>query len=66
VDSYLHPDARVKLGRMTDWRPDVPGIAVASGQKLLAAGERDYPLLEVRSIGFAAREESDGVSSSGD
>lgn len=62
VDSYLNPDQRVKLGRMTDWRKDVPDIAVASGQKLLTTGDRDWPLLEVRSIEFAAREESDGVS----
>ena len=62
VDSYRSADQRVKLGRMTDWRQDVPDIAVAMGQKLLTAGERDWPLLEVRTIEFAAREESDGVS----
>lgn len=62
VDSYLHADPRVKLGRLTDWRQDVPEIALAAGQKLLTAGERDWPLLEVRSIAFAAREETDGVS----
>lgn len=66
ANSYLHSDPLVKLGRVTDWRQDIPDIAVASGQKLLAAGERDWPLLEIRSIQFAAREtggeEDDGVS----
>ena len=62
VHSYLHADPRVKLGRMTDWRQDIAEVAVASGQKVLVAGEREYPLLEVRSIAFAARKESDGVS----
>jgi type VI secretion system protein ImpE len=46
--SYLHQDDRVKLGRMTDWRSDVPGLALAAGQKLLTADEQDWPLLEVR------------------
>jgi len=48
--SYLHQDDRVKLGRMTDWRADAGGLALASGQKLLMAGERDWPLLEVRQL----------------
>ena len=50
--SYLHQDDRVKLGRMTDWRADVDGLALANGQKLLMAGEHDWPLLEVRQLEF--------------
>src|ERR1017187_10079465 len=52
ADSYLHQDDRVKLGRMTEWRADAGGLALVSGQKLLMAGERDWPLLEVRQLEF--------------
>jgi type VI secretion system protein ImpE len=48
--SYLHQDDRVKLGRMTDWRGEAEGLALAAGQKLLVAGEHDWPLLEVRQL----------------
>jgi len=50
--SYLHQDVRVRLGRMTDWREDVDGLALASGQKLLSDGERDWPILEIRQLEF--------------
>lgn len=62
VDSHRHPDPLVKLGRVTAWREDLPEVAVGAGQKLLTAGDRDWPLLEIRKIEFAAREETDGVS----
>ena len=52
ADSYRHPDARVKLGRMTDWRENVNGLALASGQKLLSDGARDWPILEIRQLEF--------------
>jgi type VI secretion system protein ImpE len=48
--SYLHADNQVKLGRATDWRADIEGLALASGQRLLATGDRDWPLLEIREI----------------
>lgn len=50
AQSYLHPDNQVKLGRATDWRGDIEGLALASGQRLLATGDRDWPLLEIREI----------------
>jgi protein involved in temperature-dependent protein secretion len=40
----------VKLGRMTDWRSDVEGLALATGQRLLVTGDRDWPMLEIRDI----------------
>jgi len=52
VNSYQHQDDRVKLGRMTDWQADIGGLSLASGQKLLLAGERDWPLLEIRQLAF--------------
>jgi type VI secretion system protein ImpE len=50
AQSYLHQDNQVKLGRATDWRADVEGLALAAGQRLLATGDRDWPLLEIRDI----------------
>jgi len=50
AQSYLHADNQVKLGRVTEWRGDIEGLALASGQRLLATGERDWPLLEIREI----------------
>jgi type VI secretion system protein ImpE len=50
AQSYLHQDNQVKLGRVTDWRADVEGLALATGQRLLATGDRDWPLLEIRDI----------------
>lgn len=60
ADSYLHQDNRVKLGRMTDWRDDVDGLALATGQKLLAAGDRDWPFLEVRQLEIESASLGDG------
>ena len=41
------------MSRKTDWR-EVAGHEVGVGQKMLATDEKDYPLLEVRSIEFEA------------
>ena len=62
ADSYLHEDNRVKLGRMTAWRSDVPGLALGAGQKLLMADEREWPLLEVRHLEIQPLNEHDGDS----
>lgn len=48
--SYLHPDPQVKMGRVTDWKQDTGGLALASGQRVLVADDRDAALLEIRSI----------------
>ena len=50
AQTYLHQDDRVRLGRMTDWRSDVAGLALGEGQRLLIAGARDWPLLSVREL----------------
>ena len=63
--TYSHPDDRVKLGRLTDWRDGVEGLALGVGQRLLIAGERDWPLLEVRQIELNAPEELHGDASAG-
>ena len=63
--SYLHPDNQVKLGRVTDWRADVEGLALASGQRMLVAGERDWPLLEIRQLECERPEKTDGIAGTG-
>jgi len=52
ANSYLHHDERVKLGRATEWRSDIDEVALGLGQRLLAVGDDDFPMLEVREIGF--------------
>jgi type VI secretion system protein ImpE len=48
--TYMHQNDQVKLGRVTEWRDDTEGLALASGQKLLTDGENDWPLLEIRQL----------------
>jgi type VI secretion system protein ImpE len=52
--SWKHPDANVRLGRSTVWEENAAGDAIPLGQKMLMADEEEIPLLEVRSIEFAA------------
>jgi len=63
VNSYQHHDNRVKLGRMTDWQAATGDLSLASGQRLLMAGERDWPLLEVRELAFEPPGGNDGDTS---
>jgi len=52
ANSHLHSDERVRLGRATEWRPDIQELALGLGQRLFAVGDRDFPMLEVRQIEF--------------
>ena len=65
AQSYLHADNQVKLGRVTDWRADIEGLALASGQKMLVAGDRDWPLLEIRELECERPEKADGNAGAG-
>jgi type VI secretion system protein ImpE len=49
VDSHLRAD-EIKLGRRTEWEQNSAGFNIAYGQKVIAAGERDWPILEIRSL----------------
>jgi len=51
--SYKHPDDNVRLGRATKWQ-EVDGVAVPSGQRSLSVDGEDIPILEIRTIEFAA------------
>jgi len=52
--SHQHADDAIRLGRMTDWIALDDGPIQGVGQRLFLAGEEDRPLLEVRSLNFAA------------
>lgn len=64
VHSYQHPDNRVKLGRMTDWQPECAGLSLGNGQRLLMAGDRDWPLLEIRELAVEPPDGTHGDTSS--
>jgi type VI secretion system protein ImpE len=49
VDSHLHEED-IKLGRRTIWEQDPAGFTIAYGHKVIATGERDWPILEIRSV----------------
>ena len=49
VDSHQQPDD-IKLGRRTVWDTNPAGFTVAYGQKVIAAGDRDCPILELRTL----------------
>jgi len=49
--THVAADDALKLGRLTDWRvPDDDGPVRGVGQHLLAAGDSDFGLLEVRTF----------------
>ncbi len=49
VDSHLQEED-IKLGRRTIWEQDSAGFTIAYGQKVIATEERDWPILEIRSV----------------
>jgi type VI secretion system protein ImpE len=49
VDSHLQAND-LKLGRRTVWEANPAGFTVAYGQKVIAAGDRDCPILEMRTL----------------
>src|SRR6266567_2627468 len=48
-----HPDPAVRLGRETVWEETSEGEQVPAGQKILLADDKEWPLLELRSIHIA-------------
>jgi type VI secretion system protein ImpE len=49
VDSHLQEED-VKLGRRTIWEQSSAGYTIAYGQKVIAAADRDWPILEIRNV----------------
>ena len=54
--SWKHPDENVWLGRATAWGTDDRGREYPAGQKLFLVDGEEVPLLELRSLQFAAPE----------
>jgi type VI secretion system protein ImpE len=52
--SSTHPDDRVKLGRMTDWKTMPEGPTLGVGQRLFYIDGQDRGILEVRHVEFEA------------
>lgn len=49
VDSHLKADD-IKLGHRTIWDTNDAGFTIAYGQKMIAAGDHDCPILEMRNL----------------
>jgi type VI secretion system protein ImpE len=48
-DSHLQAED-IKLGRRTIWETNPAGFTIAYGQKVIATGEHDIPILEMRTL----------------
>ncbi|HVN24668.1 MAG TPA: type VI secretion system accessory protein TagJ [Syntrophorhabdales bacterium] len=55
-DSFLHHDDRVKLGRLTDWKPLGSKFARASGQHVFGVNREEVAILELGDVTFKAPE----------
>jgi len=53
VDSYLHQDEDVRLGRRTDWQEESAGVTAGVGQRLLFVGEADVAVTDIRLLTVA-------------
>jgi len=51
-ESFLHQDDRIKLGRMSDWRPVGGPFARGMGQHVYQAGEDEISILDIRDVTF--------------
>jgi len=47
-------NGELQLGRKTEWHDKAEGISFGCGQRILATEGEDFPVLEVRTIDFAA------------
>jgi type VI secretion system protein ImpE len=48
--AWRHPDAEVRLGRVSDWTEGEDGIEVPVGQKLFVADGEEIPILDIREL----------------
>jgi len=51
-ESFLHEDARIIMGRMTDWTPLVGAYARGLGQHVFEVGGKDMAILEIHDVIF--------------
>jgi type VI secretion system protein ImpE len=60
--SSTHADDRVRLGRMTDWKPVEDGPVLGVGQRLFLVDDDERALLEVKEVAFEVAEHAEDVS----
>ena len=48
--TFRHPEAEVRLGRLTEWCADEQGIEQPYGQKMLRIDGEEFPMLEIRRL----------------
>jgi type VI secretion system protein ImpE len=51
--TFRHPDASVRLGRVTEWQELSDGDQVPVGQKMLLVDDEEFPILELRELEIA-------------
>ena len=51
-DSSSHPDERVRMGKMTDWRDNGGGLYRGFGQQVFNVGNKEIAILELNEITF--------------
>jgi len=51
--SHQHPDDRVKLGRLTEWKHGEHGLVIGAGSKVFLADDHEVGLLEIRALRLA-------------
>jgi len=56
VNSWKHGDDQVRLGRSVDWREVGDDIYVGEGSRLFRMGDKDLPLIDVKTIKFVREE----------
>lgn len=55
--SHSSEDNRIRLGRATDWQGGDGAAVRGLGQRMLLAGERDVPIMQLEKVEFAAKGE---------
>jgi type VI secretion system protein ImpE len=56
--SFRHEDDAVRLGRLTVWEDLEDGQAAPAGQRMFLVDDEEFPILEVRSLEFAAPDDA--------
>ncbi len=57
-ESFVHEDERIKLGRMTDWKPLGGPFSKGLGQHVYQVGDEEKALLEIREVLFSPSEKA--------
>ncbi len=64
--SFQHPEEPVQLGREAAWEPDETYGQIPFGAKLMVVDGEDVPLLNIRTLEFAGRDETPGAEETND